>query len=122
MTTMLVPRPKRIRVRKGWFAVGPDVAIVLAPGHSPSDFLAASQLADEIDRAAGFRPPVEAHARLDGLDLEDLKDLTNDIIAEYIDGEKLEEIENQEAEDIEHLKKFKLKIVDRDEEDEDDEP
>jgi len=64
---LVVPRPKRVRERQGAFAISGDEPIVLAPGHSGSDHFAASQLADEIARCVGRRPPVEAHARLNGL-------------------------------------------------------
>lgn len=67
MAMLLLPRPKRMRVREGAFVLSDEVPVVLAPGHSASDFFAASQLADEIARWTGVRPPIEAHARLDGV-------------------------------------------------------
>lgn len=52
-------------------------------------------------------------SRLDGMDLTQLENLTEKIILEHIDEDKLKEIEEQEAKDIEYLKAFKLKIVDK---------
>lgn len=58
---------------------------------------------------------IRRDSRLDGPDLDVLKDLVDSIIMGYIDKEKLEEIEEQEREDIRYLRAFKLKVVDRSE-------
>ena len=63
------------------------------------------QQADEMN--------IPRDSRLDALDEEDLKELTEKIILEYIDIQKLRQIERQEAHDREYLKGFKLEIVDK---------
>jgi len=63
----LLPEPRRSEARPGRFALRPGVPLVLGPGADDRDGTTARELAEALGQRCGVRPPVEGHARTEGL-------------------------------------------------------
>lgn len=67
MPLSILPRPRKVRRRKGRFDVGRGMPVVLSPSCDDADRFAASVLRGEIEARSSLELTVERHGRTDGL-------------------------------------------------------